>query len=75
MRRVQAHWDWEASVWVAESGDVPGLVAEARSEDALKAKLQVLVPELLELNCGLKPSETSEFQIHWHKEEMVRLHA
>ncbi len=35
MRRVynvQARWDGEGGVWVAESEDVPGLVAEAESE-------------------------------------------
>ncbi len=40
----------EARVYVATSDDVPGLVAEAATTDALHAKLAVLVPELLELN-------------------------
>ncbi len=53
MRRiynVQARWDSEGGVWVAESGDVPGLVAEAESPNVLAKKLRVLIPELLELN-------------------------
>jgi predicted RNase H-like HicB family nuclease len=45
-----ASWDREAGVWVAESEDVPGLVAEAESPNRLAEKLRVLIPELLELN-------------------------
>lgn len=48
--QVLAHWDDEAGVWVAESEDVPGLVAEAASPSLLREKLLVLIPELLELN-------------------------
>lgn len=44
---VSAFWDAEASVWVAESDDVPGLITEAETMDALAKKLEVLVPELL----------------------------
>lgn len=47
---VIADWDDEARVWVASSEDVPGLVTEADSLEALAAKLAVMVPELLELN-------------------------
>jgi predicted RNase H-like HicB family nuclease len=47
---VTATWDDEAKVWVAESNDVPGLVTEAPTLEALQAKIRVLVPELLELN-------------------------
>lgn len=48
--QVQAHWDAEAQVWWAESDDVPGLVAEARTHNKLVTKLCQLVPELLALN-------------------------
>lgn len=47
---VRAHWDAEAKVWWAESDDVPGLVAEAPTHDALVEELRQLVPELLQLN-------------------------
>jgi hypothetical protein len=43
-------WDDDAGVWVATSDDVPGLVAEAESLYALSEKLEVLVPELLDVN-------------------------
>ena len=47
---VRAEWDDEAAVWVASSDDVPGLVTEASSIEALDAKLKSMVPELLEAN-------------------------
>ncbi len=53
VRWIFADWDSEASVWVAKSDDVPGLVAEAPTPEELKAKLEILVPELLEANAHL----------------------
>lgn len=47
---VQAQWDKEAQVWVAESEQVPGLITEAEIPDALHHKLQHLIPELLDVN-------------------------
>lgn len=54
---VDAHWDSEAGVWVAQSKDVPGLVAEADTLNALVEKVRVLAPELFELNGGLEPGQ------------------
>ena len=45
-------WDDEAYVWIATSDDVPGLVLEHGSFDALVERVRRAVPELLELNCG-----------------------
>ncbi|MGH9473661.1 MAG: DUF1902 domain-containing protein [Terriglobales bacterium] len=56
--RVNVLWDAEARVWVAESEDVPGLATEAPGLDALKAKLDVMIPELLAAN-GRLPAGTS----------------
>jgi predicted RNase H-like HicB family nuclease len=47
---VHAFWDDEASVWVAESEQVPGLVTEADTLELLASKLEHLIPELLEMN-------------------------
>ena len=44
---VHAIWDADAEVWSAEAENLPGLVTEADSIDALMAKLRVMVPELL----------------------------
>ena len=60
---VLAQWDAEAGVWVAESEDVPGLVAEADSLQVLAEKLRTLIPELLELN-GVASDRTASFRIH-----------
>ncbi|MFO0931063.1 MAG: DUF1902 domain-containing protein, partial [Gemmataceae bacterium] len=50
MLRVHAFWDADAGVFVATSDDVPGLVTEAETFEALCAKLRVMIPELLEDN-------------------------
>ena len=67
---VLARWDSEGGVWVAESEDVPGLVAEAASPNALGEKLQVLIPELLELNGVLEKGAGSvKFVVRYRHEE------
>ena len=43
-------WDPEAGVWVATSDDIPGLVLESGSFDALLERVRFAAPELLELN-------------------------
>ena len=67
---IKAIWDDEAKVWVAESEDVPGLVTEAESSDALLKKLQTLIPELLELN-GCLPfgQKFVDVLIQYHRED------
>ena len=47
---IRATWDDEARVWVAESDDVPGLVLESGSLDALIERLRYALPEMLALN-------------------------
>ncbi|MBI4754172.1 MAG: DUF1902 domain-containing protein [Betaproteobacteria bacterium] len=47
---IRAEWDADAGVWVATSDDVPGLATEAETLEALSAKLDVMVPELLDAN-------------------------
>lgn len=48
--RIEFTWDDEASVWIATSKDVPGLILESGSFDALIERVRHAVPELLELN-------------------------
>jgi hypothetical protein len=45
---VSAEWDDEAKVWVAVSADLAGLVTEADTLDALRARLALIVPDLLD---------------------------
>lgn len=47
---VKMTWDSEAAVWVATSDDVPGLVMESGSLDALMERVRFAIPELLRLN-------------------------
>ena len=47
---VNFTFDDEASVWIATSEDVPGLVLEDESYDLLSQKVMKAVPELIELN-------------------------
>ena len=76
---VEARWDAEARVWVAESSDVPGLATEASSLDQLIKKLRVMIPELLQANGRLKGAarRTNELPISIvaHYDEQLRLQA
>ncbi len=64
---ITAFWDDEAAVWVASSDDVPGLITEASSMDALVDKLKAMIPELLELNGIIKGGGPSvPFQLKAH---------
>ncbi len=60
---VWADWDAEAGVWVVTSDDIPGLIAEADTEDDVRAKLRDLVPELLAENVGISPNATEAVTI------------
>ena len=53
---IKLTWDAEARVWIAESDDVPGLVLESGSFDALVDRVRFAVPELMELNGAAVPS-------------------
>ncbi len=52
---VKLSWDDEAAVWVATSDDIPGLVLESGSFDALLERVRFAAPELLELNHSSTP--------------------
>ena len=67
--RIDLPWDGEANVWIATSDDVPGLVLESDSVDALIEKLKYAIPELIELN-GNKPSD-DDFVLQSQRMEFV----
>ena len=50
---VQFLWDEEAEVWVATSNDIPGLVLESGSFDALVERVRIAAPELLDMKSGI----------------------
>src|SRR5687768_348290 len=47
---ISCEWDEEAHVWSIVDSDVPGLVGEAATVEALGELLRCRIPELLELN-------------------------
>ena len=47
---INLTWDDEACVWIAQSDDIPGLVLESGSYDALVERVRFAVPELIDLN-------------------------
>ncbi len=53
-------WDDEASVWVATSPDIIGLVLESESLDSLMMRVRDAVPELLALN-SQKPANVISY--------------
>ncbi len=66
---IKLTWDPDTCVWIAESDDVPGLVLESGSFDALIERVRFAVPELLELN-GTAPAPV---QIRMVSERCERL--
>ncbi len=68
---VRAHWDAESGVWWAESDDIPGLVTEAPTFDALVERALAVIPELLEVN-GVA-ARGDEFPIHVMAERTAKV--
>jgi predicted RNase H-like HicB family nuclease len=71
---VKAEWDPEAKVWVATSDDLPGLVTEAETVEALQRKLATMIPELLEANGNLG-ADVREIPLNLiaHREAMISI--
>ena len=65
---IKLDWDSQANVWIATSDDVPGLVLESGSFDALIERVRYAVPELLELN----EKEHAEIPLHFKSERHER---
>jgi predicted RNase H-like HicB family nuclease len=59
---VRVEWDEEAKVWYVAETNVPGLVTEAETIEAMLAKLNVMVPEMLEEN-GLTVGADVPFEL------------
>ena len=55
---VLLNWDEEAQVWYCTSEDIPGLILESGSLDALVERARHAAPELLEL-MGRDPANAS----------------
>lgn len=68
---IHADWDAEAKVWVATSNDVPGLATEADSVEALLAKLETIIPELLAAN-GSPLADEAAFELLARRFDHIR---
>jgi len=45
-------WSDESNRWHTETEDVPGMVLDSNSLDALIEKVQLIAPDMLEANCN-----------------------
>ncbi|MBK3401644.1 DUF1902 domain-containing protein [Methylorubrum populi] len=50
---VRCAWDDEADVWFVQESDVPGLVTEADTLEALRRKLPEMIQDLLEVETAM----------------------
>ena len=66
---VNLIWDEDAGVWVAQSPDVPGLILESGSFDALIERVRFAIPELLELNRDTRRPA----HLHFHSDRQVAI--
>ncbi len=46
---IRCAWDEEAEVWFVNESDIPGLVTEAPSLEALRRKLPGMIQDLLDV--------------------------
>ena len=67
--RIDVLWDEEATVWVATSEDIPGLVLESGSLDALVERVRFAVSDLLDLNAN--GGEPVSLSIRSERRELV----
>jgi hypothetical protein len=73
--KVEAFWDSDAEVWVATSADVPGLVTEASTIEAVTQKLREIIPKLIILNKIVPPNYVGfiTFELTSHQQELIKV--
>jgi hypothetical protein len=73
--KIEAFWDQEAEVWVAESQDILGLVTEAETLDQLTHKLKQIIPNLLMANHGIVKNDQQSiaFELIAHRQEWIQV--
>ena len=60
-------WDEEAAVWIAECSELPGLILESGSFDALVERVKIAVPDLLELD----RTKDNQVKLHFKAERLA----
>ena len=68
--KINFSWDDEAGVWIAQSDDIPGLVLEGGSLDALIERVRFAAPELIELNKA-PPINSFYFSVERHEKVLA----
>ncbi|WP_041430566.1 DUF1902 domain-containing protein [Synechococcus sp. PCC 6312] len=71
--KVEAFWDQDAEVWIAQSEDVAGLVTESPTLEELTLKLKQMIPELLVANHLITPNtrQSITFELTTRREEYI----
>ena len=69
---INLAWDDEAAVWTATSDDIPGLVLESGSVDALIERVRFAAPELLDLNGTNKKTLSMCFRSERYENENLK---
>lgn len=64
---INLTWDNDENVWIATSDDIPGLVLESGSFDALLERVRFAASELIELNNSEKSSCILSFVSNRHE--------
>jgi predicted RNase H-like HicB family nuclease len=64
---IMLTWDDEASVWIAESNYIPGLILESESFDELIERVKKAVPDLLEI----EGKEHPQTKLHFKAERLA----
>ena len=63
---IQARWDNDAGVWLATSGDVPGLVVEADTWATMIEEVRLVLPDLLDLPANTSNTLSLTFKAEEH---------
>lgn len=63
---IQARWDGDASVWIATSDDVPGLVVEADSWPSMIEEVRLILPDLMDASGRSKEHLSLTFRAEEH---------
>jgi hypothetical protein len=64
--KISLTWDDEARVWIAESDDIPGLILENGSIDALVVQVKLAAVELLEISGQAHTNVPLHLQMNRH---------
>lgn len=70
---IQIEWDGEAEIWFVKESDIPGLHAEAETQDHMLEILREVIPELVQSNLKKKARPHTEvpFELIARRREMV----